>query len=769
MRIIRSNKLIKTLKYCNMILDQRLNTSEISLSIKEAPIAMTISADASKIFFSMYIKNTYSNIFGSIVREICSNSADSHAVSDVNQPIIIRKGFDEHTTMPYISFIDFGVGMSPETVNEIYCVFMSSTKRDTNNQIGCFGMGSKSPLAYRRQLAYGSTESDNSFFVITVSEGIRYSYMIYEGKESPMLSLLHAEKTDEHNGTEVRVPMLPSDESKFNNELLKQLYYFDNIIFENINDSRITNDFQIIRANNFLYRGDQYSSNMHICLGKVAYPINYDVLGLDKHDYRYPVALKFNIGDINVVTSREAIDYSDSTIKLIKKKLADAKDELIEMLTKQNDNIITLEDYVNFEKNRFKLVLIKDKTITFNEDDVKNIKLNNFIYSHIKEIPKSSLLFNILYGSSEYSVQRYKKTDYNGAYYNIINNNNVYITDNLSRQKNIKINYLKSIHNNFHLIYRKTISFELIKQFFGHSLPELVIQKDGVITAYTPIYDDILDILNDYNTIIEKHIPKYSDVIVPESFHQTIRNKRGPLQGNIVINIISSNWQSERESIQLKELADFKGSIIYGSPDDLNELKNAANAFGELFHPNSECVKRKDYNGFSSRNYKPTAHKKVLFISVAKGNIKKLQSLKDICHVSNIYNRFFYRKENTVLEGKYYSELEDKLQYFNGLYLDPVLSQIYPTIASNINEIQDILKSKRASINLDDRRYSFEDYFDYSKFTKTKEQFKLEKYIEHIENISKRNEKILACFKLKDLNNKILIKLLKNNLVSETK
>ena len=91
-----------------MILDQNLNEVEVISTLEEAPIAMTVSADASKLFFKMFIKNTYSNVLGSICRELSSNMIDSHAEAGVNQPAIIRKGQDENTKMPYISFIDFG-------------------------------------------------------------------------------------------------------------------------------------------------------------------------------------------------------------------------------------------------------------------------------------------------------------------------------------------------------------------------------------------------------------------------------------------------------------------------------------------------------------------------------------------------------------------------------------------------------------------------------------------------------------------------------------
>lgn len=213
---------------------------------------MRLSENAQSMVFMLFTKNVYSNPIGTIVREITSNCFDSHIEANVNAPVIIRKSKDKDSGQCHISFIDYGVGMSPERIENIYMVYFESTKRVDNTQIGGFGIGGKTPLAYKRYSGIGEGEYDNSFYVITIYNGIKYYYCIYEGSDSPVVSLLHQEATTEHNGTEIRVPVLEKDIEKFAKEMVRQLYYFENVIFEGFedtySDSTLSNTYQIIRV-----------------------------------------------------------------------------------------------------------------------------------------------------------------------------------------------------------------------------------------------------------------------------------------------------------------------------------------------------------------------------------------------------------------------------------------------------------------------------------------------------------------------------------------
>ena len=454
-----------------------LNTLEIeSTGGKEKK--MHFSEDSQSIIFQMFSKNIYSNPIGSVVREITSNCFDSHIEAGVALPVLIKKSYDAASETHFISFIDFGVGMSPERINNVYSVYFQSTKRADNTQIGGFGLGSKSVLAYRRQTGLGENEYDNSFFVITVYNGIKYTYCIYEGNDSPVINEMFSEPTDEHNGTEVKIPVLEKDIQRFEAEMISQLYYFENIVFEGFNG--VSNDYKIVQGKTFLYRGEGVDSYIHVCLGRVAYPINYNVLGLSRGDYDIPVAIRLEIGEIMVNASRELIDYSDITIKLLKKKLEEVKKELTEMLTKQYEDIRTLEQYYNVKNNFGRLVMPNGGTIDLGEAIDKNkVSFVNFPYKDIdmlKENELFSTFFEVRMYGKKPARHNYRTRDevfqhtieslrtLNGMYY---------VEDDLTR-KIVKQAYLKSIHpSRYYVLIPHDISHDLTLRNICNKLKEM--------------------------------------------------------------------------------------------------------------------------------------------------------------------------------------------------------------------------------------------------------------------------------------------------------
>lgn len=99
----------------------------------------------SKTFRSLF-GDLYANPFISMIREIVANAHDANRQSGYNGPveISVHKDGVEY----YIEIKDHGVGMTYDDMVNIYTTFFKSTKSDSNESIGGFGIGSKSPLAY---------------------------------------------------------------------------------------------------------------------------------------------------------------------------------------------------------------------------------------------------------------------------------------------------------------------------------------------------------------------------------------------------------------------------------------------------------------------------------------------------------------------------------------------------------------------------------------------------------------------------------------------
>jgi predicted DNA-binding ArsR family transcriptional regulator len=316
-------------------------------------IKASISKTSYSYIFEILTKGFYSNTIGSLVREITSNCFDSHIEAGVNDPVVISKTYSTEEGYA-IEFKDVGVGLSPERIVNIYMNYFSSTKRETNEQHGGFGLGSKTPLAYA-----------DMFYILTRYNGKEYDLIMHRGEAEPELESLHgwetvkgalltqeealslgedkviAEEiltenssymvyyvklrypigisTEERNGTIIKVIMQSNDVPDFKKELKAQLAYFDNVYFKSWD---ISNDYDIYEGKYFKFRSDipqkQYSyedsSELHIVLGKVRYPIDFNRVQVPRNYHFIPIAVKFDIGELRVTPNRENLRYNTEDI-----------------------------------------------------------------------------------------------------------------------------------------------------------------------------------------------------------------------------------------------------------------------------------------------------------------------------------------------------------------------------------------------------------------------------------------------------------------------
>lgn len=327
-------------------------------------ITSTISEKNLSLVLDNVTKNLYSDPIGAFVRELTSNGVDANKRNFKSEKVKVRI-YKEGDSI-YFEVKDEGIGMTPHVFEKVYMSWFESDKRNDNGQIGGWGIGSKSPLAY--------TES---YELTTIANGVQYDYEIVRQAPAPVASLISSFETNKKSGTIVRVEVKEEDSWKLHLATIRQLVYFDNVIVTN-ELNYYDNHFKIIDHSLFMVRSDTrypFGKEMHIVIGQVAYPIDWHILGI-KPIY-VPVGVKFDIGTIPVNLDREKIHYADDTVKLaIIQKVAEVK-EILKTLYIARLDTTTLASYleaINNPKNTINLggyeipfgIEMKNSKYTFN-------------------------------------------------------------------------------------------------------------------------------------------------------------------------------------------------------------------------------------------------------------------------------------------------------------------------------------------------------------------------------------------------------------------
>jgi hypothetical protein len=269
--------------------------------------------------------NVYSDKITAAMREIITNSSDSHA----------EAGFPEKPIDVYLPSVfeptfrvrDYGKSMSHGLVYSLYRIYGRSTKRDSNQSAGGFGIGKMAPICY----------TESNFQLTCVQNKTKRIYSIYvneTGKDS--IDLLFSGDCDEPDGTEVSFPVKQSDINTFKTKLENLLRFWPT--YPNVHNCE---NFQKIRPAYFLVRDgewgflnerDYYRKGSFIVSGPIAYKLDVnqipDLSELQKKILDKNLVIFANIGDIALQASRESVGYNAQTILFVKNRLKKIEDEI---------------------------------------------------------------------------------------------------------------------------------------------------------------------------------------------------------------------------------------------------------------------------------------------------------------------------------------------------------------------------------------------------------------------------------------------------------
>lgn len=288
--------------------------------------------------FKVLSSTLYKDKIGSIVRELSCNAYDAHVAAgkkEIPFEIHLPDNFE-----PWFSVKDFGVGLSDTDVKKIFCVYFESTKDQSNDAIGAFGLGAKTPFSYTDQ-----------FTVTSVYNGISTVYSAYiDGSGIPNITKMLEEETAEDNGVEIKMSVKTSDFFSFKHSTANQLKFFTvKPVVQNAGNFRFEST---ILENEVIFQSDDFSFFGHtgaafVKMGQIGYSLDMHQIERESgiviafKAKNLGILFNTNIGDIGVTASRESIEYDKKTCVFLANKLNAIYEEIKTSYVKMLEDIST--------------------------------------------------------------------------------------------------------------------------------------------------------------------------------------------------------------------------------------------------------------------------------------------------------------------------------------------------------------------------------------------------------------------------------------------
>jgi len=311
-------------------------------------------AQTSKMF-KILSDSLYSDKVMAVIRELSTNAYDSHVSAGNKNPFKVTL---PTAANPNFIVRDYGTGLSQADMENLYTTYGASNKNDSNDFVGCLGLGSKSPFAYTK-----------SFTTSSYFNGKKYTYIAaIDDNGVPTLNLFNVCETDEANGLEISFAVKQYDFTEFSQKAIRIFHYFkmkpiiEGGVIPSLKDHAYSNKNIVISGDGWRVcrlsnDNNHYPSTYHhidsgivALMGNIAYPVvASQLVGEQKADQPEHIAkwnrafgkadidswksfvteilnqnlyleLDFGIGELEMDVSREGLQYTKAVIKALREK-----------------------------------------------------------------------------------------------------------------------------------------------------------------------------------------------------------------------------------------------------------------------------------------------------------------------------------------------------------------------------------------------------------------------------------------------------------------
>lgn len=312
-----------------MIAQQKTHTLVRSHDFEESEFGI----DASDVSHVIHLlrNQIYSNKTLAVIREYTTNAVDAHVESgkpDLPIRVTLPTKFE-----PTFKVRDFGSGLNHEEIKNLYTRYCKSTKRQSNSFTGQLGIGCKAGFAY-----------GDSFGIVSYCNGIKNTYnaQVDESAKGKVI-LLDSSPTTEPSGMEIIISVADSDVNTFRTESLELFSFFKvKPDVKNLGEDKIKEKSICLQGDCWtLYKEESnvryysYGRNFHATaiMGNIGYPINVNNIKntpkeIEELCSSSNLYVEFDIGELSIAPSREALEYTKATQEAIIQKMLEVKSDL---------------------------------------------------------------------------------------------------------------------------------------------------------------------------------------------------------------------------------------------------------------------------------------------------------------------------------------------------------------------------------------------------------------------------------------------------------
>jgi len=317
-------------------------------------------AQTSKMF-KILSDSLYSDKVMAVIRELSTNAYDAHIAAKNTQPFKVTLPSQAN---PNFTVRDYGTGLSQQDMEELYTTYGASNKNDSNDFVGCLGLGSKSPFAYTK-----------SFSTTSYYNGRAYNYIAAMDEEGvPSLNLFGITETNEPNGLEISFAVKQYDYTEFAHKAMRIFHYFkmkpiiEGGVISSLNDNSYSRHNYILEGDGWkigkITSGDSsvypntynnIDTSVVAIMGNIAYPVDASKIIGDKDkeqetseniqrwnrafkradvdnwknlvreikDSGLYIEIQFGIGELEMDVSREGLQYTKDVIRNLQTKTSE--------------------------------------------------------------------------------------------------------------------------------------------------------------------------------------------------------------------------------------------------------------------------------------------------------------------------------------------------------------------------------------------------------------------------------------------------------------